>query len=452
MISLDQFNFPVSAANSGGLSKRRVTAKPPAKSKSKSKFAMYDFREPDSLPPGSSQFGADFSKGCLVNQITNQLTNQMHATSNVSLNPGPRQVQTHIDQMREQLPMTTSTNLVIGSDHGRSDIMTPPKLPASTWDMFPGTQSERALKVRRFLESASGNSEMRGDAVLHRDSINNNNLRIHPDYMRTISGEGSGSAQHNTRSIVPHETRSIVPPDTRSFVPHDTRSIVPHDTRTVVPPDTRTVAPLEGMKNIPTPENVSEEHIQWCLKTNNVDDFRVWDAANNLPVYKPPSERVPSVFQFETDNSNKNLDILLDSKQNMEKLLYEPLHLDEGEQYKRMREISVDIPSPQPMVCMPPSVQRREEWRKLREQKLAGVPPPADDEIQEIVTIYNPPNTFDVGLDQRNSQISPGTVRLSEEASTSSSMRYIPAPISCLMPNPDSADFQLYRSNFENNR
>ena len=290
-----------------------------------------------------------------------------------------------------------------------------------------------------------------GDSVLHRDY----NLRSDPSQPATVGNEQPRKQRGGKRGGKRGTKR---------------KNPTPRDVYSFQAPDPLTQAALS--KTLPPPQEnrpISEEHIQWCLQTNNVDDFRVWDAANNLPVYKPPAERLA--------NSNQNVQKLLFEeprfivkKPELVKcgLLQMP-HEAKCRETEKSWDTMID-----PGLYLPPSVQRREGMRRMREQRLraggAGASIGAvvgggggcshgeegggssqEDEIQEIVTIYNPPSSCDPNLWMDPNKKKPSPVTLHPEESEAV-QRFLSGPLPGLMPNPDSADFQLYRSTFEKNR
>ena len=420
VISLDQFNFPP-PPNKRRAAQRSTSAK-------NKKLAMYEFREPDPPLPGSNQFCTDLNKGGLLNHLANQLSFHNPSSKYSYVRDGER-------------PTLTSNASGTINEIVQQSLSIPL--------MSPVVQPDQATKIRRYLESALVNNEGLGDAVFHRNhdlystpvSTLSQNSTVTATKRGNSSQEKPCPAPLKTRLV--HERNDVKHQVPSSSLSSDARNLQ-RDGRRMLSRDPGIIPPKDGNRSLPpddpasvwnwkdeTKDILSEEHIQWCLKTNNVDDFRIWDAANNLKAYKPPSERAPDAvapqFEQKPNKSSENVDLIIDSLENIR------------------------------TICAPTSAQRREEWRKIREQKLAGKSTNSqDDEVQEIATIYNPPGSLDpsLGVNKRTfkNKVVASSFPFVQEPSSSSSIPFVAAPLPGLMPNPDSADFQLYRSNFEKSR
>ena len=380
---------------------------------------MYEFREPDPPLPGSNQFCTDLNKGRLLNHLANQLSFHNPSSKYSYIRDGER---------------PTLTSNASGTTNGT--VQQSLSIPL----MSPVVQPDQATKIRRSLESALVNNEGLGETVFQR----NHDLYSSPISTQnsTITATKRGNSSHEKPCPAPLKTRFVHECNVKHQVPSSSLSLssdtrnrrkLSHDTKVISSQDTKQCIPPDDPASVwhwkdESKDILSEEHIQWCLKTNNVDDFRIWDAANNLKAYKPPSERaagaVTPQFDQKQNTSSENVDLIIDSLENIR------------------------------TICAPTSAQRKEEWRKIREQKLAGKSTHSqDDEVQEIATIYNPPGSLDpcLGVNKRTfkNKVVASSFPFVQEPSSSSSLPFVPAPLPGLMPNPDSADFQLYRSNFE---
>lgn len=236
---------------------------------------------------------------------------------------------------------------------------------------------------------------------------------------------------------------------------------------------------------------LDENYIQWCLESGNVDKFRVWDApqpgqppriALESPKSKTPPKPEPKKRPINQSGGKKETDHRVNipwrelwRKERDEKIIKKANHENNtATQLPIPRTGSnnsdnVGITSSAPLhpnivnhLQITNSYQHGMTSPHAEMTSLSGYvtslsasQPPnndSDDEIQELVTIYNPPGTLDprLGLQTDNTNsISNAKYRIPKYSKPRTDRHDDEAGLRNLFPNPNSFDFMMYKNSFQ---